>query len=154
MLILSILVAGFALLLIFVALLVAHRTPLPQLRHPGILWWPGIGLLFFAPLVAVAPQYLDHNRCQSACEVIDGRATDKPYAENVATEYASCVKNSLNEVRDNAAKKNEDGGTIDIEQEVARSTAGVEVVCYDLVVGTCVQGCYNPDPVPGEVVAP
>jgi hypothetical protein len=150
MLILSLLIAGFALLLIFVALLVAHRTPLPQLSHPGIFWWPGIGLLFFAPLLAVAPAYVSYNSCERDCDVLDGRATDKQYAEGVAEGYASCVKNSLLEVETNALEANADGGTLIVDDELKKARPGVEQVCVDLVVGTCISSCYSPDPIPGD----
>jgi len=150
MLIVSIFVAAFAVFLLFLALLVAHRTPMPKLSQPGMLWWPGVLILLLAPVVAVMPQYMKYSDCETACNVIDGRQAEIEYAEKVAKDYASCVKNSLSEVRRNAVERNADGASIDVEQAVKDAQAGAEDTCFSLVVGTCVNLCYDPTQGLGE----
>ena len=150
MLILSFLVAAFAVLLLFLALLVAHRTPMPKLSQPGMLWWPGVVILFAAPVLAVMPQYMTYSDCEARCDVIDGRPVDIEYAKNVAKDYASCVKNSVSEVRRTNEEMKLKDPEIDVEAVVAAARPGAEETCFDLVAGTCVNLCYDPTEGLGE----
>lgn len=150
-------VYGFAFLvfllgLAFIAMayLSAHRTIIPAIRQAVYLWWPGLGLMVFALLIALSPSILRYTQCQNACAVTDGRTPEYAFADGVSAAYENCVKNGLGEVKRNVFERMKDGATgLDPEKAAAEAEPGIREVCEDMVVGQCVAVCY--DPQPGEI---
>lgn len=150
----SFLVLLLGLGLIALAYLSAHRTFIPVIRGAVYLWWPGIGMIVLAMLLALGPSVVRYSQCQSACDVIDGQATEHHFADNVAADYDSCVKSGLGEIKRNVFERMKDGATgLDPEKAAAEAEPGIREVCRGMVIGQCVAVCYNPQQGEGAAVA-
>ena len=139
------LVLLMSLFLMGVAWLTAHRTILPHMRKPGILWWPAIGLLFLSPIVAISGNVVTYSRCERECAVSEGGTPEHPYAEPVPKAYESCVSSGLNEIKRNAIERMKAGADLDPEALAKESEPDTRRVCRDMAEGACVAACYDPE---------
>ena len=146
--ILAVLIFMFGLLLMAIALLGANRSPVPKIKHPGLFWWPSLGMFVIAILVAMVPRVIAYGKCETAGDVLGGKEAIEEYNKNVQAEYDNCVSSQLFTVKDALVKA---GGTkADIEKASTAAVPDAEFTCSNMAVGACVSKCYMPTPVNKE----
>ncbi|MBX2799448.1 MAG: hypothetical protein KTR31_17365 [Myxococcales bacterium] len=135
--------AGLALLAL--ALLVAHKSPLPPMRRPGLFWWPALMLMAAALFLLLAPPTVRYTQCEATCDLAVQGEVSEEYTVDVKADYESCAKSSVAEMRRNGMKRLSDGEALDVDAMVAGGTPGAEEVCLDIALSRCVSTCYRPD---------
>ena len=141
----AILVALFALALMGLGWLVGHRTFLPAMSQPGLLWWPGLGLLLVALLIAVLPSYFRYTTCEWSCDLNEGKAEANEINERFLREYDDCVGATIESARRRAIEQVEGGADLDLDQVVKTATLDAAAACTSLTTGRCVRFCYAPE---------
>ena len=143
LIVLGILVLGFA-------IAAGHKTPLPRLSRPEFLWVPGLGLFVVAGLVYLTPSVLAYNECGSACAAMDGVPAGFEWAskfnEMVPEEFKQCVDGSMSDRRVQLTKMLEFDPSLNVEETLESERADIRANCETIVVGRCVQRCYDPEP--------
>lgn len=133
-------------LLLLIAYVSAHKTPLPPVPGAVYLWWPGLVLVGLSVGVATLPGVLLLRECSAACDVLGGAPVTHPAAKDVAATYEGCVRNGLEGVRRDVTEKNKKPGAtrVDVDAAVKEADPGVRELCAEMALSTCVAACTEP----------
>ncbi|MFT4625335.1 MAG: hypothetical protein ACI8PZ_004003 [Myxococcota bacterium] len=128
-----------------------HKTPLPRLSRPEILWIPGLGLLVAASLVYITPSVFQYNRCVNACDAMEGVPGGYEWAAEfnsmVPAEYKQCVDGSTTDRKSQLVKMLENDPSLDVQSLLEAEKPDIWFNCHNIVVGRCVRRCYAGNPV-------
>ncbi len=145
----ALLVLVTGLFLLGAVYLSGHKTPVPAIRRPEILWVPGITLVLFSGMLFLAPYWLDYSRCEVACDALEGPPAGTGWAArwntSVSGEYATCVTNGVAEVRRTAEELARTDPSVNVAVEVALAEPAAREVCSKMAVGRCVARCFRRD---------
>ena len=126
-----------------------HKTPLPRLSRPEILWIPGLSLLVLAAIVYLTPAVLAYNQCDDACDAMEsvplGFEWASAFNSVVPEEFKQCVDGSTTDRRAQLTKMLDFDPSLDIDATLEAEAADIRLNCSNIVVGRCVRRCYDGD---------
>jgi hypothetical protein len=138
---------ALAVILLAVAWLAGHRTPLPHGLNPGWFYFPSGGLVLVAGLMFLLPSLGAWNGCADQCDA---------EIPEIKAQIDRCVSSAVASAVSEARRRNENMTEADFAALRERKTPESQTTCENLIVNTCVTTCFDgwKNPQTAEAPAP